>query len=144
MPAPKQLLERYGPWAVVTEASSGIGQQLSIRLAEAGFTMVLVARRRERLEALSKYICETDSTSVRVFTADLSIEAGWCSVVKETGHLDVGLLVDNAGYGLLGAFYRFPIDSHLNLIFLNVSASTALAYAFGRRFAGQGGVGLFS
>ena len=67
-----QLGERYGPWAVVTGASAGIGAEFALRVAERGINVVLVARRRNRLEELASTIEDMYRVEARVAPADLT------------------------------------------------------------------------
>lgn len=142
MSLPSGFASKYGPWAVVTGASSGIGAQFAEQLAVAGISVAIVARRQERLEALSKHLVEDYAVKTRVIVADLAEPEGRDTVVRETADLDVGLLVNNAGVELYGSFFHDPVENHQKLIDLNVSAVTALAHAFGRRLAerGRGGI----
>jgi len=126
----------------VTGASSGIGLEFAKQLAAARISVVLVARRKDRLEALSSEISQQYSVQTKVIVADLSTPVGIDAVVADTCDMDVGLLVNNAGIAQHGSFFHDKVDMHLKLLFVNVSAVTALAHAFGRRFAdkGQGGI----
>lgn len=142
MPLPADFLHKYGPWAVITGASSGIGAEFARHIAATGISVVLVARREERLQQLSAELCENYPIQAKNIVADLSTEAGWRSVISETEDMDIGLLVNNAGVELVGSFFRDPLDKHLNLIDVNVSAVTALAHAFGPRLAKRGKGGL--
>ncbi len=65
------LKEKYGPWALVTGASSGIGAEFARQLAAKGLNIVLVARREERLRELAKAIESADSVKTRIVSADL-------------------------------------------------------------------------
>lgn len=89
------------PWtrALVTGASSGIGEEFARTLASAGTPLVLVARRRERLEGLSARL----PVDCEVLDADLATDAGVDRVVERLGAGDVDLLVNNAGFGTSGA-----------------------------------------
>lgn len=142
MPLPTDFGDKYGPWAVVTGASAGIGAEFVRQLATTGLSVVLVARRAEILEALEQEVAEKYNVKVLTVAADLSEPEGWDKVLTETEALDVGLLVNNAGIMLHGAFLRDDFDKHLRLINVNVTAVTSLAHAFGRRFAkrGRGGI----
>ena len=63
--------ERYGPWAVVTGASEGIGREMALRLAEAGVNLALVARRRDRLVEMASRVASQWEIQTRVIVADL-------------------------------------------------------------------------
>ena len=82
--------------AVITGASSGIGEAVARKLAAQGLHVVLVARRRERLESLAEEI-RAGGGSARILTADLSREADRVRLCNEAGAADV--LVNNAGLG---------------------------------------------
>ena len=90
---------RYGPWAVVTGASDGIGRACARELAARGLSLVLVARRRRHLEALASELREShDGAKIRVISADLGSPEGVASVVDGTRDLDVGLLEEMSTY----------------------------------------------
>lgn len=93
---------------------------------------MLVARRKDRREALSNQIAENYPVQTKLIVADLDIEQGWRSVVSETAQLDVGLLVNNAGLEVFGFVYHGTVEKHLALINLNGIAVTALAHQIGK------------
>ena len=66
------FIERYGPWALVTGASAGIGAEFARQLSEMGLNLVFVARRRKRLEDLARDLESRSKVQVRIVTADLS------------------------------------------------------------------------
>ena len=90
---------RYGPWAVVTGASNGIGRELARRLAASELNVVLVARRRERLDQLAEELAAEHAIDTLVVDADLGDRSGVERLVRETIDLDVGLLAASAGFG---------------------------------------------
>lgn len=133
MTLPADFLTKYGPWAVVTGASSGIGAEFARQLAGAGLSLVLVARRKERIDAAAKSLMQEYPIQVKAITADLTSDWGVQSVIDGTASLDVGLLVNNAGMAAHGSFFQDTAENHARMITLNVTAVTALAYAFGMR-----------
>ena len=142
MPLPSSFYDNFGPWAVVTGASSGMGVEYARQLAEAGLSVVLTARRKERLESLASEIKEKFSVEARVIPADLATDEGRAAVIDGTKDLDIGLLVNNAGFEVHGSFFRDSIEKHVKLINLNIVAPTVLAHTIGRRLAdrGKGGI----
>jgi short-subunit dehydrogenase len=138
----QQMLQKYGPWAVVTGASDGIGKAIAQELSAAGFSLCLVARRRDLLEQIASEF----PSGARIITADLSQTAGWEEVVASTQDLDAGLLVSAAGFGTSGDFIDIPLEDEINMLQTNCAASLVLAHAFSRRLVGRGrgGIILFS
>ncbi|HEY9644798.1 MAG TPA: SDR family NAD(P)-dependent oxidoreductase, partial [Chroococcidiopsis sp.] len=70
-----RLYSRYGPWAIVTGGSSGIGRALALRLAEAGLNLVLVARSQAPLEQMALDVSSRYGVEVRVLALDLALES---------------------------------------------------------------------
>jgi uncharacterized protein len=136
----------YGTWAVVTGASSGIGQAFAEHLAAAGLHLVLAARRTDRLEALGEALSRTHGIQHRVVTVDLSRPNAASTLIEATVDLDVGLLVSNAGGGHPGSFLEQTLDDLYQRLTLNATTHLDLAHAFGQRFVarGQGGIVLVS
>ena len=93
-----EFREKYGPWAVVTGASRGIGKHFALALAERGLNTVLVARNQELLEQTAREICVSTGTQTRVVVADFSQPSDAVQTIhSKTSDLDVGLCVANAG-----------------------------------------------
>jgi short-subunit dehydrogenase len=145
-PNATQLCRRYGPWAVVTGASDGIGREFAVRLADAGFDLVLVARRGAVLDELRAELEARAPIRVRPIAADLATTAGVRAVIEGTSELEVGLLVAAAGFGSSGTFLDSSVEDELGMIDVNCRAVTALAHHFGNRFAKarRGGLVLMS
>jgi short-subunit dehydrogenase len=144
--AARNLLGRYGPWAVVTGASDGIGRSLAIALAQQGFSIVLVARRESALRELADELGRQYGANTRVIAADLSSAAETDRLDRETRDLDVGLLAAVAGFGTSGNFVDNDIAAELNMIDVNCRALAQSVHAFSKRFAarGRGGVLMMS
>lgn len=142
----RRLRERYGPWAVVTGASDGIGRAFAADLAAAGIHVVLTARRQAVLDELAEELRARHMVQTRVVAADLATEAGIEALLTGTSDLEAGLLVASAGFGTSGPFLDAPLRSELEMIDVNCRAVAALSHAFGGRFARQkrGGIVLMS
>jgi short-subunit dehydrogenase len=118
--------------AVVTGASSGIGREFARLAAGDGYEVVLVARRRERLEELARELTGTFGVAAIPLAADLSNPAAPERIFREvTGSRpDVDLLVNAAGLGVHGMFADAPLDRQLETLQVNVLALTALTKLF--------------
>src|SRR5262245_33211143 len=142
----QRFCARYGPWAVVTGASSGIGREFALRLAESGLNLVLVARRKAVLDQLAADLAAKHGIEARVVELDLTRETGVETLGAATRDLDVGLLVAAAGFGTSGPFLDSPLDQELEMLDVNCRSLLASCWHFGRRFAerGRGGMVLLS
>jgi uncharacterized protein len=140
------FVERYGPWAVVTGASDGIGRAFAQALAARGLNLVLVARRADALRALAGQLSVAYGVACRVLAADLSDAAGTKRMVDSTCDVDVGLLVAAAGYGSSGPLHAAGLEHETRMVDINCSAVLAQCWHFGPRLAarGRGGVVLMS
>jgi short-subunit dehydrogenase len=124
--------------ALVTGASSGIGAVYAERLAKRGYDLVLVARAKDRLEALARRLREATGRKVEVVPADLAVSADLARVVErvETDP-SLSLLVNNAGIALNGGLLDNGPDALQRLIAVNITAPTLLAAAAGRAFVAR-------
>lgn len=134
--------EKYGPWAVVTGASYGIGAEFARRMASLKLNVVLVARRAEPMAKLSKELEDEFKVQTKVIIADLASDSGVEKTLSETADVDVGLLVNNAGVAFHGNFLYTDVSKHASMISLNVTAVTKLAHGFGRRLVRKGSGGI--
>jgi short-subunit dehydrogenase len=112
----------------VTGASSGIGRAIAEQLAAAGSDLIVVARRRDRLEELAGELTAKHGVKVDVLVADVA-EEDQLSLVEDRLRAGVDLLVNNAGAGGQGPFADIPVDTHVQRIRLNVVAPVRLAHA---------------
>lgn len=142
----KRFHQQYGTWAVVTGASDGIGKEIAARLAESGFNLVLVARRKPLLETIATQLRQTSGIETRVIAADLDNRTGIQEVIQQSTDLDVGLLVAAAGFGTTGEFLKNPLETEASMLEVNCHAAMALTHVFGNRFIKRkrGGIILFS
>jgi uncharacterized protein len=136
----------YGPWALVTGASSGIGEEFARQTAANGINVILLARREERLKALAAELRTRYDVQTRVVAVDLSRDGVLDRVTDATGDLDIGLVVSNAGAGNPGPFISLPHERLREIVQLNVITHLDLAHHFGQRLAkrGHGGIVLVS
>jgi short-subunit dehydrogenase len=128
----------YGKWAVVTGASAGIGQAFARRLAAAHVDTVLVARRADRLQTLAAELEGRHGTRSRVIVEDLERDGAAERIGEQTADLEVGVLVNNAGFSAAGRFERVPRDRHAAMIRVNCVAVTELAHVFLPRMKARG------
>jgi short-subunit dehydrogenase len=129
---------RYGPWAIVTGASSGIGEALARELAGHGLCVVLVARRRDRLEALAAEL----GVPTQIVALDLAADGAVEDLAAAVADKDVGLVCANAGFGEKGAFESIDLATYRRMIRLNCEATLGLVHALVPRLVARGRGGI--
>src|SRR5260370_8276396 len=97
---------QFGPWALITGASSGIGREFARQIAASGINVVLVARREALLEELGRALANEFGVKSRTVVADLAQVDFLNHLPQLTDHLYIGLVVSNAGTPQPGAFPR--------------------------------------
>ena len=125
--------------ALVTGASSGLGEQLAWLAARHGHDVVLVARNTARLEALATQL-RGEKVEVHVFSADLSLPEAPQQLfdrVREKG-LDVEFLINNAGFGSNGPFLDLPLSGEGDMVEVNCNALLKLTHLFARPMQARG------
>jgi len=137
-----EFLRKYGPWAVVTGASDGIGREMAMYLAELGMNLVLVARRKLLLDQLAHELTSTYQIKTQVISADLSNHDAVQRTLDATTDLNVGLLIASAGFGTSGKFLHGRQETELNMLDVNCRAVLTMTQHYGRRFAEQGHGGM--
>ncbi|MFW5925553.1 MAG: SDR family NAD(P)-dependent oxidoreductase [Myxococcota bacterium] len=136
------LRARYGPWAVVAGASEGLGAAFAERLAAEGLHLVLLARRPEKLEPLGEGLRQRHGVEVRPVPMDLSRPDLADAVAEVTRELEVGLLVYNAAFSVIGPFLERGLDEHLRVVDVNVRGPIALGHRLGAPMAARGRGGM--
>jgi len=139
------FVERYGPWALVTGASAGIGREVARELARRGLNLVLVARRGDRLDALARELEAAHGVTCEPRAVDLLASDGSAAVQDALATHDVGLVVPAAGFGMSGPHLDGDLADHLRMLDLNcrVVLETVHLALPGLRRRGRGGIVLF-
>ncbi|MCU0294020.1 MAG: SDR family oxidoreductase [Thermoanaerobaculaceae bacterium] len=129
-----------GSTALITGASSGIGEELARLLARQGCRLVLTARRQDRLDALARELEKAGAEGVWVLAADLAVAGAAARLVEELDHrgLSIDVLVNNAGFGGSGPFLDTDLATEQEMVQLNVVAVMDLCKLLGRRMAARG------
>lgn len=134
MPSLKDISAVYGPWAVVTGGASGIGAKFVSHLAAAGLSVVLIDRQAELLHSVSTEVSNTyPNIQTRTICVDLTHESAIQTISEQVQDLDIGLVVSNAGYALLGNFLASDEEDCERLIAVNVAVSSKIVHFFGRK-----------
>ena len=125
-----KLKQQFGDWALVTGASSGIGEEFAKQIAAAGMNIVLVARRLDRLKALAHTLATEYGVKALVVEQDLAVEDSVEKIAEKTADLDVRLIISNAGDGAMGGFLKQDVEKFSQAIKLNVLNPVKLAHHF--------------
>jgi uncharacterized protein len=138
--------ETYGPFAVVTGASQGIGEAFARDAAKRGLNLVLIARRQDRLETLAAELRAAHGISAIVLALDLAKPESTVEIERAIAGLDVGLLVAAAGFGTSGPFLDGTVADELDMIDVNCRAVVAQTHLIAAKLKarGRGGVVLLS
>lgn len=116
--------------ALITGASSGLGAEFARQLALRGYELILVARRKDRLESIANELYNEHSIQVEVLAADLTEESEIHQVEQYIIHHEaLDLLVNNAGFGMHGKFVDLDISKHLTMLQLHDTACLRLTHA---------------
>ena len=113
--------------ALITGASSGIGREFALYLAELGYDLIICSRSTDKLNALKD---EIKNVSVRVITIDLSRESDAFDLYEHLKEEDIDVLINNAGFGAFGKFLNVPLEREVELIHTNVSSVHILTKCF--------------
>lgn len=118
------------PWALVTGASAGIGEEFCRQLAALGYRLAMVARREPRLQELAARLSDEFSTECRIFPMDLAEPGAGMELAQalDSAGIKVEFLVNNAGFGLPGHFTQSDWPTHANFIQLMVTAVCDLCW----------------
>ena len=127
-------------WVLVTGASSGFGEEFARQYAEQGHSLVLVARRLDRLERLAEALRQQFRVDVVVERVDLSDVAAVSQLHQRLRERDIAIdiLINNAGHGLQGPFLGAQLDAALAMVQLDVASLTAVTHVFAQDMRTRG------
>src|SRR5439155_205116 len=117
-------------YALITGASSGIGEHFARALAARGHNLVLVARSGEKLQSLADELARVNGILAEALAFDLSAAGAADQLARalgERGH-EIDLLVNNAGFGARGEFWQLPLDRQSEMLHLNIHAAMELTH----------------
>jgi short-subunit dehydrogenase len=132
------LPERYGRWALVAGASSGLGAATAMAAGARGFDVVLLARRPDRLEESAARVREAHGVQTSCIRADLADPDIERIVAEGVAGLDLGVLIYNAAAEPEGRFLDIPLEEHRENIAVNCWTPTVLCHRFGREMVERG------
>lgn len=112
--------------ALITGASSGIGRDMAIYLAEKGYDLILVGRDKQKLEELQNIL----KVNSQIIIADLSNDTKAKEVYVMTKNEDIDILINNAGFGAFGKFYETDLNNEIDMINTNLVAVHLLTKLF--------------
>ncbi|MFT4518399.1 MAG: short-subunit dehydrogenase [Halioglobus sp.] len=125
-----ECLDRYGATALVTGASSGIGEQFAILLAAKGFDLLITARREDKLASLKERLEKEHKVTVSYFACDLCEPVEVEALIERAQSMNIGLVVSNAGYGVSkGEFLSIEQDALSAMYQANSLAPARIARA---------------
>jgi len=131
------LKKKYGDWALVTGASSGIGEEFARVLASEHINLILTARRIEKLNTLADTLQKEYPVNIITVKADLSDDNFINDIISFTSGLNVGILINNAGAGTFTEFDKSNFDKVLKMLRLNCAAPVILTHHFIQKMAGN-------
>ena len=112
--------------ALITGASSGIGRDMARVLSNRGYDLILVARNKKELEKLKDEL----KTNIEVISIDLSSVDNCKNLYEQVKDKNIDILINNAGFGTIGAFRKTDMDKELSMIDLNIKAVQVLTKLF--------------
>jgi len=138
----KNFTAKFGPWAVVTGASSGIGLALAEKLASSGIHLILAARSKNTLESVAESLIALHGVNVISVACDLATSMGVLTLIAACEKREVGLLVASAGFGTSGRFHEARFSDEQRMLDVNCGAVLSLTHHFSGKFVYQGRGGI--
>ena len=141
-----RLKSKYGEWAIITGASSGIGLELATQLARSGFNLVINSRHLDKLQEVEKQLKSLSKIEIKIVASDVSESEGVDKIIQASQGLNIGLLIVSAGYGTSGLFTDGSLHSEINMLRVNCEALLSITHYYSKQFVQQkrGGIILMS
>lgn len=126
---PKNLIQSYGSWALITGSTDGIGKAFAFQLAQKGLNLILVARNLNKLQQVTDEIqAQNPNTKVKIIVVDFSgdVTEGIQKMEKAIEGLDIGVLINNVGVTYPGAMFFHEVDENIwkNVVKINLKGTT--------------------
>ena len=136
------FLKKYGPWALITGASRGLGAEFAAQCAQRGLNTVLVATNADLLQRRADSIKHDYGVEVKTITVDLNREDLLKAITPVTDSLEIGLLINNAGVSKVSPFLNLSEDQLVKQLQVNTRAGLILTRHFAGKMArrGRGGI----
>jgi short-subunit dehydrogenase len=132
-----RIQNKYGKWAVITGASSGIGLALAESLAELGLNLIINSRNQQILEKIADNLSSKYDVQVLVCAGDVSTNESIEKIINATKNKDIGLFIPSAGFGTSGNFINSSLQEEINMLRVNVEAVLSLTHYFSQQFVSQ-------
>jgi uncharacterized protein len=127
------IKERYGPVALVAGASEGMGAAFAHELAKHGVNLVLVARRRKKLDEIAHELSRQYSVETWPVVCDLAAPDATGQITDAIGDMIINFLVYNAALSYIGPFLNSPLSDHIQITNVNMITPMKMLYHFGSR-----------
>jgi short-subunit dehydrogenase len=136
------FVDRYGPWAVIAGASEGLGEAFARALARRGLSLILIARREDKLRGLAAELTASHGIDVHALALDLADAELPERLRQGVGAREVNLLIYNAAYSHVGSFLEQSLADKLRMIDVNCRGPVVLCHELGAgmRSRGHGGI----
>ncbi|XP_055807032.1 very-long-chain 3-oxoacyl-CoA reductase-like protein At1g24470 [Solanum dulcamara] len=127
---PKNLIQSYGSWALITGSTDGIGKAFAFQLANKGLNLILVARNLNKLQQVANEIqAQNPNTKIKIIVVDFSsdiVTKGIQEMKREIEGLDIGVLINNVGVTYPGAMFFHEVDENIwkNIVKVNLEGTT--------------------
>lgn len=129
--------QKYGPWALVTGASSGIGEAFCHHLAALGLNIILIGRNKRKLYAQSEKLEEECQILTEIMLTDLTDVSQVQNLIHDLKKIPIALFVGSAGYGTSGLFHQSPLQQEMGMLNVNSMALMMFTHHFTKAFVKQ-------